>query len=496
MEIIKCEKLNFQYALSHTPALVDVDFSVDEGELCILIGKSGVGKSTLLRHFVKEIAPSGRLSGAVSVKGRVGYVPQNVEENIVTDRVRSELSFGLTNLNKKRDEIELLVAETASYFHLSDKLDSEISQLSGGEKQILNLASVMIMKPDIIILDEPVSQLDPISAERFITTVLKLNQDFSTTIIMSEHMSGELFNRADSIALMENNTVKAKLAPKEMVSFLRSNNSEMFDAVPIPQRLFENAGTISDCRKIVKSKGIQSLEPEKKKTNIALKMKHISFAYKKNDDVLSNLNLDIYEGEINAVLGNNASGKSTLLRVMSGVLNPHHGKVKTDKKVAMLCQNPFDLFTKEKCCDEVSFGEITDFLEIDDIRDKHPFDLSGGQAQRLALAKVLQTDADIILLDEPTKFLDCVLKIKLAQKLKELCRMGKTVVIACHDIDFVGEYAGYVSFISNGEMIATNSRREFFSSLNFYTTTVSRITNGIAENVVSLYDLKQSGGIA
>lgn len=496
MEIIKCEKLNFRYALSDKPALRDIDFCVNDGDFCLILGKSGVGKSTLLKLLKKEIAPVGELTGRITVSASVGYVSQNVEENIVTNKVRSELSFGLENMNMSYDEIELLVNETASYFNLSEKLDKEVSSLSGGEKQILNLASVMIMKPQILILDEPSSQLDPISAERFISTVLKLHNDFSTTIVMSEHMSGELFSKADRVLLMQDGTVIENLPPKSMIGYLISSKSEMLDAVPIQQRLYENASTVSECRQIVREKGIKSLDVKKERAEIALKAKHISFAYNKNEDVLSDLSLEIYDGKINAVLGNNASGKSTLLKVMSRVLCQHHGKIKADKRVALLCQNPFDLFTKEKCSDEAVFGELTDFLEIDDIKNSHPFDISGGQAQRLALAKVLQTNADIILLDEPTKALDCVLKVKLAQKLRELCDMGKTIVIASHDIDFVGEYADFVSFISNGKIVSTNARQEFFSSLNFYTTTVSRITNGIAKNVVSLSDLEQSGGMA
>lgn len=496
MEIIKCEKLGFRYALGNSSALKDVSFSVNEGELCLVIGKSGAGKSTLLKLLKKEIAPAGELVGDITINANVGYVSQNFEENIVTDRVRSELSFGLANMNMSADEIELLVAETASYFNLSSKLDADISSLSGGEKQVLNLASVMIMKPQILVLDEPTSQLDPIACERFINTLIKLHNDFSTTIIISEHMSDKIFPIANSVMLLDDSKMLYKSSPSDMVAYLKNENNNMLDVVPVAQRIFDDASTVSECRSILKAKSLAPLEIENIKDNVALKLKIITFAYEKNIDVLKDVNIKIYENRINAIVGNNASGKSTLLRVMSGVLHAHHGKIKTDKSVAMLCQNPFDLFTKEKCSDEVEFGELTTFLEINDIKNSHPYDLSGGQAQRLALAKVIQAGADIILLDEPTKALDPILKQKLADKLIEFCDMGKTIVIASHDIDFVGEYASYVSFVSNGEIITTSKRQEFFSSLNFYTTTVSRITNGIAKNIVSLADLEKAGGMA
>ena len=211
--------------------------------------------------------------------------------------------------------------------------------------------------------------------------------------------------------------------------------------------------------------------------------------------MLKGLDLKLYRGKINVLLGANSGGKSTALKVMANVLKPHHGKVKTERTVSMLCQNPLDLFTKDRCGDEVEFGRITDFLQIDDIKEQHPYDISGGQAQRLALAKVLQKNADIILLDEPTKALDYELKVKLADVLYRLCDEDKTVVIATHDIDFAGEYGDYISFLSKGEIVTTMPRREFFTSLNFYTTCTAKITNGIALGYVGEQDLNDGGMI-
>lgn len=493
MENIICKKLNFSYPNSESSVLNDVSFSVDEGELCLVIGKSGAGKSTLLKLMKKEIAPVGDISGTVQINGRVGYVAQNTEENIVTDRVRSELSFGLTNMGFGRDEIELSVSEIASYFNLSQKLDAEISTLSGGEKQILNLAGVMIMKPDILVLDEPTCQLDPVSAQRFLTVIKRLHRDFGTTVVISEHLTGELFPYADSILIIDNGQVLAKLAPLQAVEFLRQSNSSVLGFVPAFMRLFDGVDTVAGCRKILKAKGLNSLSSIPDETACDMRIKNISFAYEKNQDVLKRLSLDIYKGRVNVILGANSSGKSTLLKVAGGVLKAHHGKVKSDRRVAMLCQNPFDLFTRDKCADEVTFGKITEFLQIDDIKEQHPYDISGGQAQRLALAKVLEIGADIILLDEPTKALDSELKEKLAKILKELCTIGKTVVIATHDIDFAGEYGDYISFLSNGEIVTTKPRREFFSSLSFYTTCVSKITNGLADGYAGEIDLRDGG---
>lgn len=495
MEAIKCKELSFAYPKSEYPALNDVSFSIEQGEFVLMIGKSAAGKSTLMKLLKKEIAPYGKISGTIEIEGTVGYVSQNVEENIVCDRVRSELSFGLTNMGVKASEIELLVSEVASYFNLSEKLDKEVSSLSGGEKQMLNLASVMIMKPSILVLDEPTSQLDPISASRFVSMVKRLHNDFGTTILMSEHNAEELFSYADSILLLDNAKLLVKSIQAEMINYLKDNIPEMLGVVPVEMRLFDDASTIMQCRNVLKNKALKPVLDENEKTDIAIKVKDICFAYEKGNDILFNLSMNIQKGKINAIVGANGSGKTTLLKVISGVKKHYRGKIKANVKVAMLCQNPFDLFTKDKCEDEVQFGELTKFLDIDDIKEQHPYDLSGGQAGRLALAKVLQAGADIILLDEPTKALDSALKIKFAKLLKQLCDEGKTIVIVSHDVEFVGEYADVVSFVSNGDIVATANRQEFFSSLSFYTTAIARMTNGIEKNIVSLTDLEKAGGI-
>ena len=492
MEAVKCSSLSFTYPKTEYPALSDISFSVEKGELCVVMGKSAAGKSTLLKLLKKEIAPFGKIEGELEINGFAGYVAQNVEESIVCSKVRSELAFALANEGKSEDEIELAVAESAAYFNLENKLDSDVSELSGGEKQMLNLASVMIMKPDILILDEPTSQLDPVSASRFIDVIKKMHRDFSTTIIIAEHNALSLFESAKSLMILESSKLLIKADLQEAVDYLKSTQNDMLGAIPVQMRLYDGAKTINECREIFKTKSIKRTEAVNSKAETALEAKNLYFAYEKGNDVLSCLNLKVFKGKINAVLGPNSSGKTTLLKTLAGVYKPYRGRIKAQGKISMLSQNVFDLFTKEKCADEVEFGEITDFLEIEYIKNRHPFDLSGGEAQRLALAKVLESGADIILLDEPTKGFDCVLKEKLAKLLNELCAKGKTILIVSHDIEFVGRYCDFASFLSRGRIISTNERRKFFSSLSFYTTAISKITE---TDIVSIDDLEESGGI-
>ena len=468
MEAVRLESVSFAYPKSEYNALENVSFSLEKGSFSLVMGESGAGKSTLLSLLKKEIAPVGRLSGKIEVSSFAGYICQNAEESIVCDRLRSELAFGVENQGKSVEEIDLLIAETAAYFNLESKLNSAVSELSGGEKQLVCLASVMMMKPEVLILDEPCAMLDPVSAERFATMIKKLHRDFNITVIMSEHSTDLLYSYADNILFFESGTLLSLCSPLETLEYLEKNNKKMALSVPLSLRLKDKNITFKPL-------------PEKSESpKSALSAKHLRFAYVKGRDVLSNLNLELYSGKINAVIGCNGCGKTTLLKVLSGVKKSYSGKVKASGKTAMLTQNVKDVFTKETCGEEVRFGEITDFLELSGLEGRHPYDLSGGQAQRLALAKVLERNADIILLDEPTRGLDSVLKLKLGELLKRLCKSGKTVLVVSHDLDFVGDFADYVSFMSEGRIAVTDEKRRFFASLSFYTTSASRLTGGSA----------------
>ena len=474
MEAILAKSLSFSYPKTESAALTDVSFSIAQGEFCLVSGASAAGKSTLLKLLKKEIAPAGAMSGTVTVNGTAGYVSQNIEESLVCDKVRSELSFGLTNMGVSAEKIELQCAETASYFHLEDKLEADIAALSGGDKQMVNLAAVMMMKPDVLLLDEPCSQLDPISTERFVTMLQRIHRDFHTTILISEHSAETLFGYADKVLLLEEGRLLISAPPHDVLAFLQQEHHPMLEAVP-PYLRIQDTGNYRD-------------EEARDLGEPILKAKHLYFAYEKGNDILKNLSYQAYRGKINAIVGPNAGGKTTLLKVLSGVFKPYSGKVKYTGNLSMLTQNVYDLFTKERCSDEVPFGALTDRLGISDIASRHPYDLSGGQAQRLALAKVLSRNADIIVLDEPTKGLDALLKIKLGALLRDLCKQGKTVILVTHDIEFAGRFCDNAAFLSRGSIVAAAPRRAFFSSLSFYTTALARMTKGSAVSAEDMYE--------
>ena len=459
MEACQFKNVSFTYPEREQKALDNVTFSLEKGEFCVLLGKSASGKSTLLKLLKKELAPHGTLDGEIRADGTVGYVSQRAEESFVSNRVRGELAFSPTNAGLDGEAVELLVAETAAYFNLESKLDSEISTLSGGEKQILSLAAVMIMQPDILVLDEPVSQLDPVSAATFTDVIRTMHRDFHTTILMAEHTLENVFDIADSVMLLDGGKCCFKEPKTAAAERLLKENNEMEYA--LAAKLLDTVFSVNG--------------RERMPAETALVAKNLYFAYDKGSDILSGLNLKIYQNKINAVIGPNACGKSTLLKVLCGVKKPYRGKVKTDAKTAMLPQNVYDLFTRDTCGEEAAFGDLTARLGIDEIKDCHPYDISGGQAQRLALAKVLQTGADILLLDEPTQGFDCVLKREFGALLQELCAEGKTVVIVTHDLQFAGDYAEVCAFMSRGRIIAQKPAAPFFESLHFYTAPLVRL---------------------
>ena len=491
MEIIRCEGLTFTYPKSEYPALSSLSFALPKGAFCLVTGASAAGKSTLLKLMKQEIAPYGARQGTLTVNGTVGYVSQHTEENIICHKVRAELSFALMNRGYDAQKIELLVAEAAAYFHLADKLDREITSLSGGEKQLVNLAAVMITKPDVLVLDEPLSRLDPVAAAHFTQMLQNVHRDFSTTMVVCEHESCELFEIADCYLLLQQGKgtffdTKAEAAQALKYSILAAT-------VPVYRRLYDGVDSVAACRESLANASLHDWEDTPLPTEKALTAKNVWFAYERGEDVLTALSLTVHKGCIHALLGANGAGKTTLLKILAGVKKPYRGRVHADGKTAMLCQNVFDLFTKDTCREEVPFGDITDFLGIADIADCHPYDISGGQAQRLALAKVLAKEADILLLDEPTKGLDSEAKQKLAQILRRLCEQGKTVLFATHDIEFAGRYCDEASFLANGAVTASAPRKAFFTSLQFYTTALVKITGGLDAAIISVDDLEKAG---
>lgn len=535
MEIFKIEDLTFKYPGADLNALEDISFSAEEGEFLLLIGRSGCGKSTLLRHLKTVLSPHGERSGSVLFKGRplseadertqasgIGFVFQHPDDQIVTDKVWHELAFGLESLGCDQQRIRLRVSEMASYFGLEDVFYSSVSELSGGQKQLLNLASVMAMDPEVLILDEPTSQLDPIAAADFLATVKKLNTELGITVILSEHRLEEAMPLSDRVLVMEDGRLTVCEKPAVAARRLYDSGSPMFAAMPTASRIgCEICGcdtpplTVNEGRRALLSLGLKKKRIPPSPAFEAcgepvLCASGLFFRYERDgEDVLKGLDLKLFKGEICGLVGGNGTGKSTLLSVLAGVNAPYRGKLSIDGKrkkspfnafserVALLDQDPRTVFSKETVIDDLKeaalsregsaderIAEAVRLMDIEGILNRHPFDISGGEQQRAAIAKVLLTEPRLLLLDEPTKGMDASIKRVFGKKLRELKDKGITILLVTHDIEFCAEFTDRVGFMFDGCIISKNSVREFFCENTFYTTAANRIARDVYANAL------------
>lgn len=525
VEKIKIKNLIFSYPNSEKTALNDINLTVNQGEFVTICGKSGCGKSTLLRHLKPILTPHGKTSGEIYFDGKsiydlsdreqaenIGFVMQNPDNQIVTDKVWHELVFGLESLGINSAEIRSKAAEMASFFGIQNWFYENVANLSGGQKQILNLASVMIMNPTLLLLDEPSSQLDPISAHDFFTMLERINTELGVTIILSEHNLSEVFPLSDKVVVMEDGKITAENTPYKIGEELKQNS--MFAALPTPTKIYYSLGnnsgncpiTICDGHKWLEKQQINEhfeFKSEKNRINTEpiLELKDVWFRYEKNsDDILKGLSFKVHENEFYAIVGGNGVGKSTALSVISKINKPYRGKVfiNDDTKVAVMPQNPQSLFLKKSVLEELydavfdvekekrknEIEYVMKLCELDNLLENHPYDLSGGEQQRVALAKMLLRKPDLLVLDEPTKGLDACFKRKLAMILKSLQKNGMTVLMVTHDIEFCAEYADICAMFFDGKIVSEAPPRKFFAENNFYTTSAKRMADGLIENAV------------
>lgn len=540
MAFIEIENLSFTYPNQQHRALSDISLRIDEGEFLLICGTSGSGKSTLLRQLKREITPFGAKSGRIlyrgepldkleerAAAGEIGFVMQDPENQIVTDKVWHELAFGLESLGLPTKVIRRRVAEMASFFGIQDWFEKKVTELSGGQMQMLNLASVMVMQPRVLILDEPTSQLDPIAAADFLRTILRINRELSLTVILSEHRLEEVFPVADRVGVMEDGRVICCGRPETVAEELspKGENHPMFCGFPAAVRIFAGVGgagvcplTVRDGNRWLRERfkpapaGSTFSAAEKKRPGDPYaELKEVWFKYDRNlPDVLKGVNLKLYEGQIACLLGGNGTGKSTLLGVVSGLNRVYRGTVRLMGRkisdfrhgeqyrgvVGMLPQNPQIMFVQDtvgrdlqemarECGAEERLREIVDLLQLGGLLDRHPYDLSGGEQQKAGFAKLLLRNPKIILLDEPTKGLDACFKISFAAILKRLAQAGTAILIATHDVEFAAEYADDCLLLFNGDIVSEDAPVPFFSGNSFYTTAANRIARQVFPEAVT-----------
>lgn len=556
-------------------ALRDTELHVRQGEFVVILGRSGCGKTTLLRQLKPSVTPVGKKKGQIIFDGKdicslddrmaasqIGFVWQDVNAQLVTDKVWHELAFGLESLGYDNGYVRRRVAEMGSFFGLGDIFHRKVMELSGGQKQLVNLASVMAMSPKVLVLDEPTSQLDPIAANDFINSLVRINRELGTTIIMTEHRLEDVLPVCNRSVVMENGRI---IYDGDVRGFAESVRSKRIDrglylsmpaSVQIYMGLEKDSGkqlplTVPDAREWLvdydrkfRENGGAPVVPEiqnrgadegvngsenqadnaavdkgdkkrgavngqkdagcREEHPVVCSLDEVSFRYERNTgDVLRQVSLDIYANEILMINGSNGCGKSTMLSLIANLYSPYSGKLRIAKnlRTGMLPQNPELLFTRRSVRDELidandrqQLAEIVRFCRLEELLDRHPYDLSGGEKQRLGLAKVLIADPDILLMDEPTKGLDNGFKMQLADMLRKLQKRGKTIVVVSHDIEFCAVAGDRVALLFDGEVAMVGDVRSYMSDNNFFTTAASRISRNILDGAVTVREVLAAYG--
>lgn len=578
MNLVEIKDFGFSYPESSRKVLEHVNLNIKEGTLNVIMGRSGCGKSTLLRQLKSVLAPAGEKEGEILYRNiplrdtdhrtqsqEIGFVMQNPDNQIVTDKVWHELAFGLESLGYDNATIRLRVAEMASYFGIQKWFYKNVSELSGGQKQLLNLASVMAMHPSLLILDEPTSQLDPIAASDFLETVKKINRDIGTTVLLTEHRLQDIIPYADQVFVMDEGTLFMEGTPREIGTKLKEQHHGMFLSMPVPMQIYAGTESTLTCpltvsegrqwiREYIEEKGIkkeqiqqanQRLErqgeknknetaglfghfkSQKENTPPAIQMKDVWFRYEKDSpDVIQDLSLEVKKGEFYALVGGNGTGKSTTLSLLGRVHQPYSGRIYLDGKdlrsfsdrelyggyLGVMPQNPQSIFLKKTVLEDLysviggkkekpsseypismkkekAIEGIVSLTHLEGLLNRHPYDLSGGEQQRLALAKVLLLRPKILLMDEPTKGMDAEYKEELGSILKKLQSHGMTIFMISHDVEFVAEYADTTGLFFEGNVVTSKKTRDFFAGNNFYTTAANRMARGLFPEAVTGKDV-------
>ncbi|MDR1820230.1 MAG: ATP-binding cassette domain-containing protein [Methanobrevibacter sp.] len=561
MALVKFE--DFSFISSDKEILSDINIEVDEGEFVLICGPSGSGKTTLLSHLKKELRPNGKIKGKIlldSVDIRdlddtksatdVGFLFQNPDNQLVTDTVIQEVAFPLENIGMETEEIRNRIAEMTAFFGLDRLLYKNVNELSGGEKQLVNLCSLLVLKPKLLLLDEPTSQLDPIASYEFLTILRRLNEEFSITIMINEHSVNNIFPFADKVIFLNNGSVEYFHTKQDIIQEVA--NDEVFkfylpDVSKISLLLRKKypklkdektAISIREGRKLL-NKIADELEVFPKNTNKTLsedcpyynneeliKTNGLYFAYNKDNIILKDIEFSIKQGEFIGIVGGNGSGKTTLIQLLAGLLKPVKGKImRKDIKIAYLYQNPMIHFSKETVKKELSLDGETElnnkaklkgrvglnnknqinhgtrlndetrkllkFFNIEHLIDQNPYDCSGGEQQKIAIIKSLIKKPDILILDEPSKGLDPISKHNLAKELQTLQSDDLTIVMTSHDLSFVANYCHRCIMLFDGGIQVDNDPKEVFAENNFYTTFVNRLVKDYIPNGVVLDDVKE-----
>ena len=606
MALIEFNNFSFAYmnsdgTESEVKSLDSINLEIDYGDFVLLCGPSGCGKTTLLTNLKKELMPAGRRSGEIKFNGKriidmdeissacdIGYLFQNPDSQIVTDTVIQEIAFPLENIGLPTEEIRNRISEIVAFFGINDILHKNVNELSGGQKQLVNLCSLLVLRPHVLLLDEPMSQLDPIASYEFLSIVRRLNEEFSITVIMSEHKADSIFPFIDKAVFLKDGKIEfvdnahnicSEVIDDEIFENYLPAVTKIYNSLSVkypsliklntPLSIREGRrclNTIHDDLIKISNDDVDSINLNHDNLHITNKKYHsqeksgildkislggnknalinmngIYFAYEKGNLILKNVDFELEKGDFVSLIGGNGVGKSTFLQLLVGILKPIKGKVKYKKgiKLAYVHQNPMIHFSKDNVKEEFlesileskllqnnsvgfnketyddllkmsneefiesdvlnglefdsiefKFKELIEFFDICDLIDKHPYDCSGGEQQKIVIVKALLQNADVLVLDEPTKGLDPISSKNLANILNSLRDNGITILMTSHDLDFVANNCKRCLMLFDKDIQIDDDPKVIFAENNFYTTFVNRMVKDYVPEIVTLDDLK------
>jgi energy-coupling factor transporter ATP-binding protein EcfA2 len=552
--LIKIDNFTFCYNDAEKPALENINLEIQDGEFVLVTGPSGGGKSSLCRS-INGLIPhfyGGKVTGRVEVQGfntlkhttkelatKVGMIFQDPENQLVTTEVEREIAFGLENLAFPRNIIAKRVVESLDALGISDLRHRQVHELSGGEKQKVAIASVLALHPEVLILDEPTSELDPKSTEEVLSITERLNDELGITVILIEHRLDRVLQHADRLMVLDDGRIIADGKTRDILSNSYEEITKAGIGVPPIIRLTREvakAGISVDGTPLTVKEGRLMLSEvfhkasrklpgseQKRYGRPVIQVDKLWHTYPEGPTALRGVNLRVNEGEFLAIMGRNASGKTTLVKHFNGLLKPTKGVVAIDgletkkattaelaRKVGFVFQNPNDHLFADTIEEEISFSlrnlgtddeairsRISELLEefgLEKYRGQYPRSLSSGEKQRVALASVVATKPEILVLDEPTRGMEYRLKNDLMGFLEEYVRQGNTVILITHDVETVAEHADRVILLSEGEIIADGNKRDVLSGALLFSPQINRLVqafrkHGIPDDILTVDEL-------
>lgn len=503
--MIEFDHVSFSYAMENKKVLKNISWQLPMHKITVLCGQSGCGKTTLLRLIKDEIRPAGQLQGNIHTgisSQNIAMVFQNPDAQLVCGSVIQDLVFQMENLGMDPLKMKKHLAETVCFFGIESLLHRSPESLSGGQKQLIALCSAMMTYPKLLILDEPLSQLDPIAQLEFLQTLRRINEEFGVTIFMSEHRLNDVLAFADEIAVMKQGTIVQSGDAKEVLQKIYlGGDAELMPFIPdiakASMALYQKVCiTPRELKEKITSIDYHADQQECEKTHPAVLCKNIVYTYPDGEDyVLKRLTTSFLSDKITCLFGGNGSGKSTLLKIIAGIITHYSGQIKMKKmRIGYMPQNIQAYFLHDKVkdeiwfegCDEAYFQKLTQDLSIEALLSCHPYDISSGEASRVVLASLLLKKPSLLLLDEPTKGLDYGSKEKVAALLK---KETTTVLMATHDLDFAARFADQCAMLFDGDIAFSDTPHRFFKENHYYTTSLHKAFHYACEDIITFEDV-------